>query len=426
MTLWVKLYEDINSDPRFLSVSLPAQAIYMRLLPMVKRGHGSFTAVPSKTLVETVLTAFHQPYEVMEPLLRELADVELIHLEADRINVPRFAQRQAVPEYARADPAEDTPAPAPPPSPARMTNAERQRRYRESRRQAVVGTHPRNADRNVTRNGERNESNVTGNGFPPDPLSRKEKKSSEKIEEKDTDGNGEAVTKDARESNESRNGCNVTEPVTGNADRSVTRDGDGGEEAPQTPLRGADATSASDSAPKAKTPRKARSRPTSAPEPMPWTIAEMLAELARTAPARAVVSPFDQALAKPLTLVIRGLATGGCTFADITLVGEWFAAGGLGFLADGIGLSWLAKGGNLADAIGKARKWHEAGRPSLGTQGSAPRLVAVPREPPRNDDIRSKLHFPKTRFSEDPKEREREMAELKAKLGITPKVAAAQ
>lgn len=80
MTQWVKLYEDINHDPRLLSVGLSAQAVYFRLLPLVKRGGGSLVAVPSKTLTDTVAVALHQPRDVVSELLGELAAVELIRI----------------------------------------------------------------------------------------------------------------------------------------------------------------------------------------------------------------------------------------------------------------------------------------------------------------------------------------------------------
>lgn len=102
--------------------------------------------------------------------------------------------------------------------------------------------------------------------------------------------------------------------------------------------------------------------------PMPWTVAELTATIHESSGGKVIVAPFVDALAVPLTQVIRQLDAKGVTLADIRLVGEWVKAGGCGWMHDPPGLSWLAKAGSLADAVGKARAWHEAGRKTFGQQ----------------------------------------------------------
>lgn len=109
--------------------------------------------------------------------------------------------------------------------------------------------------------------------------------------------------------------------------------------------------------------------PKAGPVPMPWTIAAHLAELDAASCGRVVISPFDDTFSKPLTATIRSLSASGCTLRDVALAGEWINAGGLGFMTDGVGLAWLAKGGNVSDAIGKARVWDANGRPRVSQPG---------------------------------------------------------
>lgn len=114
------------------------------------------------------------------------------------------------------------------------------------------------------------------------------------------------------------------------------------------------------------------------PAPMPWTIAEWLADLEAAAPARMVLRPFDPGLAKPLTAVIRAVAAMGSSRAETAVVGAWFAAGGEGYLRDGVALAWLAKPGNYTSALAKARAWHTRGRPPIPAQGTLATLPARP------------------------------------------------
>jgi hypothetical protein len=114
-----------------------------------------------------------------------------------------------------------------------------------------------------------------------------------------------------------------------------------------------------------------------AKEPLPFTVKAALVALKETAGMSITLAPFDEALAKPLTRLIRAFPV----LEDWRLAGEWLAAGGESWLVDGPDLRWLAKGGNLASAIGKARKWAEAGKgPIDGRRGRPSKTAAPPRE----------------------------------------------
>jgi hypothetical protein len=92
MARWVRLYEDINTDARFLLVSLEAQAVYMRLWPLLDDA-GDYAAVPSTTPAATVAAALHIPAEKADALLAEMARVQLVFVYADRVHVPAFVPR---------------------------------------------------------------------------------------------------------------------------------------------------------------------------------------------------------------------------------------------------------------------------------------------------------------------------------------------
>ncbi len=114
------------------------------------------------------------------------------------------------------------------------------------------------------------------------------------------------------------------------------------------------------------------------PVPLPWTIAAMLESLDAESNGRVIVAPFVAGLATPLTAVIRELAGGGCEWQDVPMVGQWIAAGGCDWMRDGVDLRWLATAGNLAGAIGKARRWDEEGRPSIDRNAKAESPVVRP------------------------------------------------
>ncbi len=120
---------------------------------------------------------------------------------------------------------------------------------------------------------------------------------------------------------------------------------------------------------------------------MPWTIAAMLSTLDDESDGRVVTAPFDDRLASSLTAVIRSLAKAECTLDDVALAGAWIGAGGLAFMSDGVSLPWLAKIGNLSDAIGKARRWDEDGRPHID-DGGGRRHEATTEHRPEHQVIR--------------------------------------
>jgi hypothetical protein len=111
-----------------------------------------------------------------------------------------------------------------------------------------------------------------------------------------------------------------------------------------------------------------------AKEPLPFTLRTALEALKETAGMAITLAPFDDALAKPLTRLVRAFPD----LADWKLAGEWLAAGGESWLVDGPDLRWVAKGGNLASAIGKARKWVEDGKGAIDG-GRRPRAAGAPR-----------------------------------------------
>jgi hypothetical protein len=115
-----------------------------------------------------------------------------------------------------------------------------------------------------------------------------------------------------------------------------------------------------------------------AKEQLPFTLRTALQALKETAGMAITLAPFDNGLAKPLTRLVRMFPE----LADWRLAGEWLAAGGEGWLVDGPDLRWLAKSGNLASAIGKARKWAEAGKgPMDGRRGRAAKVPTPPCDP---------------------------------------------
>jgi hypothetical protein len=103
--------------------------------------------------------------------------------------------------------------------------------------------------------------------------------------------------------------------------------------------------------------------------PLPFTIAELLAELHAGSGGRVVIAPYPTHLSKRLTEVIRELA-GEATLADARLAGEYIATWPADYLVD---VAWVATAGKLAGAIGKGRKWHADGRPARsGGRSTAP------------------------------------------------------
>lgn len=105
--------------------------------------------------------------------------------------------------------------------------------------------------------------------------------------------------------------------------------------------------------------------------PLPFTVADLLGDLHQTSSGLFAKEPFDPGLATPITRVIRVLGDQGMTLIDVGLAGEFIAAGGLGGHA--LAPGWVAKTGTLVDAIGKARRWRDEGRPPFRRgNGSAP------------------------------------------------------
>jgi len=102
MTWWVKLYEDINCDPRFLSVGLSAQAVYMRILPMVDRA-GHLNAVRTLTIFKTVALMINRTAEETASLLGELANVGLVKLSDDRLQMLGRGELWSLPDDDNAE-----------------------------------------------------------------------------------------------------------------------------------------------------------------------------------------------------------------------------------------------------------------------------------------------------------------------------------
>lgn len=94
MTRWVKLYADINSDPRVDSVSLAAQAVYVRLWPALG-DDACLHAVPGRSVDETVASVVHRSTAEVAPLLAELARAQLVFVFDDRLSIPKFLARNA-------------------------------------------------------------------------------------------------------------------------------------------------------------------------------------------------------------------------------------------------------------------------------------------------------------------------------------------
>lgn len=122
--------------------------------------------------------------------------------------------------------------------------------------------------------------------------------------------------------------------------------------------------------------KRARAQET-LPEPMPYTVDELLSSLASGSGGRIAISPCVRGHAVEITARIRELAAmpNPPTTEDWATVGEYVTAR---WDAIDLGPGWAAKDGALADALAKARRWVAAGKPGRGVSPHAPSQPRLP------------------------------------------------
>ncbi len=104
------------------------------------------------------------------------------------------------------------------------------------------------------------------------------------------------------------------------------------------------------------------------PADLPFTPADLVAELAVESAGRFMATALDTRLLDALCATIRSCAANGLGLADVRVAGRWLAAGGLAFRRD-LGPVWAAKPNNLLEAIGWAGKWRNEGEKPLSSPG---------------------------------------------------------
>jgi hypothetical protein len=104
------------------------------------------------------------------------------------------------------------------------------------------------------------------------------------------------------------------------------------------------------------------------PPQLPFTVAELLDTIAAASAGRVSVEPLDPRTGDELWRVVKICDTAGVTLADVTLAGEFLAAGHLAYRGD-LDARWLARSGSLLGVVSKARLWEAGGRLPLAKSG---------------------------------------------------------
>jgi len=128
---WVKLYEDVNTDARFLSIPLEAQAIFLRLLPLLRGTGGALELVPGLDAAGTVHATFKgvETRAQAEAIVAAWVRVRLVDLTDGALVVRAFASRQGVSTLGISGPG----------SRQGKSSTERSREYRRKQREAATG-----------------------------------------------------------------------------------------------------------------------------------------------------------------------------------------------------------------------------------------------------------------------------------------------
>ena len=131
MSGWVKLHEDVNTDARFLSIPLEAQAIFLRLLPLLRGTGGALELVPGLDAAGTVHATFKgvESRSQAESIVAAWVRVRLVDLTDGALVVRAFASRQGVSTLGISGPG----------SRQGKSSTERSREYRRKQREAATG-----------------------------------------------------------------------------------------------------------------------------------------------------------------------------------------------------------------------------------------------------------------------------------------------
>lgn len=150
---WRKLWRDVNRDPKFTTLKPVERTVFLQLLPELE-DDGSLPPVAGVKVANLVADLVHVSTRAASKALAVLALRGLLSLNENSLKVTRFEERQQGKERAPA--AEESVEKS-----TALTNAQRQRRYREQRNgvtKTVTETVTNSVTPAVTCN---DESNVT-------------------------------------------------------------------------------------------------------------------------------------------------------------------------------------------------------------------------------------------------------------------------